>query len=213
MSIDLDPIKTAISSVLTGQGITPQVNASGSHLTIVLNRQHDQRAEYESLSQKIMDALRNIDIPGLDLIKFYGREMGKQPEWQTKTHLSQESGDVPPFSPSTSKAHLETQTQYRDETSMLVSQPIATPISVSQSTTLSKPGTGLNILMVLMSWGLFAVGIWMMLTGLDYSTSYRGTHNIGLISTKATYTNAGGYLTVSGAIFVHHFSSKLDRKK
>lgn len=73
MTIDVNPIKSAINSVLMGQHITPQVNVSGSQLTVVLNRRNGYSAEYENLSQKIVTALINIDIPDLDVIKFYGK--------------------------------------------------------------------------------------------------------------------------------------------
>ncbi|MBD2425011.1 hypothetical protein [Phormidium sp. FACHB-1136] len=208
MPIDLAPIKSAISSALTGQDITPQVSSSGSQLTIVLNRQHGKSAEYESLRQKIMDALCSLDISGLDLIKFYGRETGRQPEWQMKAHLSKDGQDTNPFSLSGSNTTSVNQQLTR----------INTPIAASQSTAQSSSETGPNIFMILVSWSMFAVGILMMGVGLVYETAPRDsygsrTHNIGLINAKETYTHTGGYLAVSGAILVHHFSSKRSCKR
>jgi hypothetical protein len=172
MAIDLQPIKSAVNGVLIGKDITPQISSSGSQLTIVLNRQHGQSAEYETLSQRIMESLRKVDIPGLDLIKFYGREKGRQPEWHVKTKLSGATVDA----------------------------------SATQVEEQSHGG------LVALSWLIFVIGLMMMGIGLSYDTAPRGTHNIGLISAKETYTNTGGYLTVSGAILAHHFSSKRSRR-
>lgn len=203
MPIDLAPIKSTINSALTGQDITPQVSSSGSQLTIVLNRQHGQSAEYESLRQKIMDALYSMDISGLDLIKFYGRETGRQPEWQMKTHLSKDNRDTNPFSLSDSNTTPVNQ--------QLTS--VNTPIAAGQFTAQSSSGLGPNIFMILVSWSMFAVGILMIGVGLVYETAPRDsygsrTHNIGLINAKETYTHTGGYLAVSGAVLIHHFSSQ-----
>lgn len=77
----------------------------------------------------------------------------------------------------------------------------------------SKPKTTLGIEtgpknFLILSQACFIIGMLMMGIGLLYDTAPRGTHNIGLISAKETYTHTGGYLAVCGAVLMHHFSSQ-----
>ena len=188
MPIDMNSINSAINSVLSDQQVTPQVNVSGSQLTIVLNRRKGCSAEYESLSQKIITVLRRIDIAGLDVIKFYGREPGKKPEWQTTTNLFEDDREANPSSKS------DTQ---------ITSRKPKTILGVE-----TEPKNFLTL-----SWSFFTIGMIMMGIGLVYDTAPNGTHNIGMINAKETYTNTGGYLAVCGAVLVHHFSSKCDQKE
>lgn len=187
MPIDVNSINSAINSVLMGQQVKPQVNVSGSQLTVVLNRRKGFSAEYESLSQEITTVLRNIEIPGLDVIKFYGREPGKKPEWQTTTNLLEDNGEVSHSSRSGSQM-----------TSRNPKKILGVEVEPKNFLTLS--------------WSSFAIGMIMMGIGLVYDTAPNGTHNIGLISAKETYTHTGGYLAVCGAVLAHHFSSKCDQK-
>lgn len=49
---------------------------------------------------------------------------------------------------------------------------------------------------------LFLLGLFMMIVGLSYDNDYKGWYNIGAISNKASWINVGGFLTVSGSVFL-----------
>ena len=58
---------------------------------------------------------------------------------------------------------------------------------------------------------LFLLGLFMMIVGLSYDTyNYRAeVYSIGAISNKASWIDAGGFLTVSGSVFLSVSYKKL----
>ena len=91
--MDIEDIKSLITSTLQSPELSLQVNQTSQQLSIVINRPNDLEVNYDDLARKILEAfldkLSPEDLTSIEAIKFFGRIKGQpKQEWQKLQKLN-----------------------------------------------------------------------------------------------------------------------------
>lgn len=149
----------------------------------------------------VRKGITSIGSESIKTVKVYGQQAGEGfPVWSedfeviTEIHPNKSQDQVKKVT-ATQKTASNVQ-MLATKGKALTSTASAKTLFVNNSTTRS------------LGWLLFTIGSVMMGIGLSYDPTVSSgelgidrTYNIGAINIKSTYTNAGGFIAVCGAIF------------
>lgn len=89
MATTFQELPSILKSCLPSNDLTLQVNQSGSHLSVVINRPITATSvNYEEIAEQLITKIRTLKLPNVQSVKLYGRPAkSKQVEWQASHSL------------------------------------------------------------------------------------------------------------------------------
>ena len=91
MTTTFQDLQSILSACISDENLRLQVNQTGSHLSVVINRLNDTTVNYEDIAETLVAKLRSLNLSNINTVKLYGRPANsKQLEWQASHSLVME---------------------------------------------------------------------------------------------------------------------------
>ena len=88
MTTTFQDLQSILSACISDENLRLQVNQTGSHLSVVINRLNDTTVNYEDIAETLVAKLRSLNLSNVNTVKLYGRPSNsKQVEWQASRPL------------------------------------------------------------------------------------------------------------------------------